>query len=113
MEFIREGVARSATAITAWAATLNHELRNNAVKVYSIIKIPRFFLASGFVREFLGALCKSDEIGNCLGCLLIQQTYYDIPLRCFKNCVCSCFASHSVLLNCFTLDATRHIVVGL
>src|SRR5208283_5447928 len=62
MELVRKAVAWPPTAISLRASSLNHELRNHAVKDQAVIVIAFFFFAGTGVDKFLCALGQPHEI---------------------------------------------------
>ena len=82
-----------------WAAALDHELRNDAMKRQSVEKRPLGLLSRLGVGEFLGAFREADEILDGLGRLFFKEAADDLALRSFQNGVCSRRACQSWLLS--------------
>src|SRR5271157_959828 len=66
-ELVLELVPGSAGACPARATSLDHELRDDAVKDQPVVKTTSRFLARRFIDELLGALRQAGEIGDSLG----------------------------------------------
>src|SRR5260370_2749778 len=106
MELVGKGIAGASAAIPARAATLDHELRNHAVKRQPVIVILFHFFAGHLVRKFLPALGQSDEIFHGLRRFFFEQAHHNIALRSFKNGVSSCGSAHAISL-CAKTPYTR------
>ena len=66
IKFIAEAIARAAGAVTERAAALNHEVRHDAVEYQAVVEgfHLRFGCFAGCLGIVLGALGKSDEVGD-------------------------------------------------
>src|SRR5258708_15924971 len=116
MELVGKGIAGASAAIPARAATLDHELRNHAVKRQPVIVILFHFYARHLVRKFLPALRQSYEIFLGLRRFFFEQAHHNIALRSFKNGVSSCGSAHAISL-CAKTSYTRrriprHLTMG-
>src|SRR5215472_6697842 len=113
MKLIREFEARSAHSASLWAAALNHELGNHAMKNQPVVERPLLLLARFFVGEFFCAFRQPDEIADSLGRFLFQQPHHDVSLRGLKNGIRSCRSAHAFSLrinSSYTiLRAPRHL----
>src|SRR5262245_3584855 len=73
MKLICELVSRPAHPRSVWAASLNHEVRNDAVENQPVVKRPLLLFSGLFVCEFLGSFRQTDEILNRLRRFFIEQ----------------------------------------
>src|SRR5258708_17062147 len=117
VELVGKGIAGASAAISARAATLDHELGNHVVKRQPVIVILFHFFAGHLVRKFLPALGQSDEIFHGLRRFFFEQAHHNIALRSFKNGVSSCGSAHAFSL-CAKTSYTRrrsprHLTIGV
>src|SRR5438445_4291548 len=98
MKFVGEFIAWPAHAGTVRAASLNHEIRNDAVEDEAVIERALFFLSGFFVGEFPGAFSETDKVFDSFGGFFFQQFDDDVALRGFENGIGASGTSHAISL---------------
>ena len=74
IKFIGKHVSRVAGSGARWIATLNHELRNNAMKGSSVIeRLPCHFLFAYRIGPWLGSFGQAYKVSDRKRCLLIEK----------------------------------------
>src|SRR5262249_34086150 len=92
--FVLELVSRTAHPGAAGIATLDHEVRNNAMKNGSAVEGPGTAFAADVIFPASLALGQFGEILGGDGSFFLKQPANDLAFRCIEDCVRSLWAAH-------------------
>jgi len=94
MELVAEGVPRSAAAVSAGVAALDHETVDHAVEGEPVIEVTRRLLACE-IGVLLGAVGEPDEIGHRFRGLVVEEVDLNITVIGVENCLSHWHSFHS------------------